>query len=338
MHDDEHDDEGDRVEIGVGLWTMQSTALHPVNHAAAYRDLQHDAQLAEQLGFSAFWVAEHHFWYDGWCPAPLVAAAAAAAATSTIRVGTAMLLLPMHEAAAVARSSLLLDELSDGRFDLGVGLGYRDEEFDGLGVPRTQRGARMSANLDALLQVWADGDAVQQPHPPVWIGGMAPAALERGARRGLNFMLPPTLRVDQVAAAVQRIHDVADDAGVARGRIGMVKDTWVDSDGDRARATLYPKLTIGTREYGRGWWVFKNQFTGSDRPDLVESQISRAHEASLAGSPEEVSADLGRLRDAGVDVVCLHVNRAATRHQVRETMHLIADAVLPHFHEAVHVP
>lgn len=319
------------MEVGVGLWAMQSTALHPCNHATAYTDLQRDARLAEELGFSAFWVAEHHFWYDGWCPAPLVAAAAAAAATTTIRVGTAMMLLPMHEAAGVARSAALLDELSDGRLDLGVGLGYRDEEFDGLGVPRTERGLRMGEGLDRLLATWAEGSTVQQPHPPVWIGGMAPAALERGARRGLSFMLPPTLLVHQVAAAVQRIQDVADGAGVARGRIGIVKDTWVDADGEGARATLHAALTTGTREYGRAWWVFKNAFTGSDRPDLVEAQIGRSHEASIAGTPQEVAADLAQLHDAGVDVVCLQVNRAATAARVHEAMHLLADQVLPAF-------
>lgn len=322
------------MEIGVGLWSMQSTALHPVNHARAYLDLQADARLAEELGYSAFWVAEHHFWYDGWCPAPLVAAAAAAAATSRIRIGTAMLLLPLHDPVGVARSSALLDRLCDGRLDLGVGLGYRDDEFDGLGVARTERGRRMSAGLDALIEAWrTDPAVVQRPHPPIWVGGMAPAALERGARRGLNFLLPPTLVTEQVAAAVARIQAATDAAGLPRGRIGMVKDAWVEPDGDSARATLYPALSAGTREYGRGWWVFKNAFTGSERPDLVEAQVGRAHEAALAGSPAEVVADLRRLHAAGVDAVCLHVQRAATRHALHAAMRLIAAEVLPAMRE-----
>lgn len=325
------------MEIGVALWSMQSTAHDPVNHAAAYASLGDDARHAEDLGFASFWVAEHRFWYDGWCPAPLVAAAAAAAATTRIRVGTAMLLLPMHDPAAVARSSGLLDRLSGGRLDVGVGLGYRDEEFDGLGVPRTERGRRMSANLDSLRSAWADDDStVQDPGPPLWVGGMAPAALERGARRGCNFLLPPTLTVDQVAAAVTRIRETAQVAGVAVGRIGMIKDTWVDLDGDRARRYLYPRLATGTREYGRGWWVFKQGLTGSDRPDLVEKQVQRAHRAALAGDPDEVAADIRALADAGVDVLALHVQRAATRDRSRDCMQLMADHLLPEFHEAVH--
>src|SRR5690606_573007 len=112
-------------------------------------------------------------------------------------------------------------------------------------------------NLDALFAHWQDRADPTRP-PPVWIGGMAPAALERGATRGLNFLLPPTLIVDQVEAAVRRIHDAAAAAGVRPGRIGMVKDTWVDVDAERARRYAHPRLAAGTKEYGRGWWVFKN--------------------------------------------------------------------------------
>ena len=323
------------MDIGVGLWAMQSTAHHPVNHAAAHAALTADARLAEDLGFRSLWVAEHRFWYDGWSPAPLVAAATAAAATQRLRVGTAMLLLPMHDPVAVARTAAQVDRLSGGRLDLGVGLGYRDEEFDGLGVPRSERGRRMSANLDVLAETW-EADLPGGPHPPIWVGGMARAALERGARRGCSFMLPPTLMVDEVAAAVERIRAAAADAGATPGRIGMVKDTWVDTDGDRARAYLRPRLTIGTTEYARGWWVFKGGLTGADRPDLVQAQVDRAHDAALCGAPDEVTAHLHALQDAGVDVVAMHLNRAATRDRFHDAMRLVADTVLPALHGAAH--
>lgn len=324
------------MDIGVALWSMQSTAHNPVNHAAAYASLPQEARLAEELGFASFWVAEHHFWYDGWCPAPLVAAGAAAAATTRIRVGTAMLLLPMHDPDAIARSSAMVDRLSDGRLDLGVGLGYRDEEFDGLGVPRSERGRRMSDNLDRLQEAWSTHPTVQDPGPPIWVGGMARAALERGARRGCNFLLPPTLKADEVAVAVDRIRETARSEGVPMGRVGMIKDTWVDEDGDRARAHLLPRLSIGTREYAFGWWVFKDGLSGSDRPDLVQKQVDRAHDAALVGTPDEVAADVEALADAGVDTLALHVHRAATREGTRECLELIADRLLPTFRGVSH--
>lgn len=323
------------MEIGVGLWAMQSTAHHPANHAASHVAIAEDARLAESLGFASLWVAEHRFWYDGWTPAPLVSAAAAAAATTHLRVGTAMLLLPMHDPVATARTAALVHRMSGGRLELGVGLGYRDEEFDGLGVSRAERGRLMSANLDTLRDTW-QADDPGGAHPEVWVGGMAKAALERGARRGCSFMLPPTLRVDEVAAAVQRIHAVAKEAGVTPGRIGMVKDTWVDEDGDRARAYLHPRMTIGTTEYARGWWVFKGGLTAADRPELVQSQVERAHDAALCGDPDEVVSHLQDLEAAGVDVVAMHLNRAATRERFRDAMQLAADTVLPRLQRAHH--
>src|SRR5207253_3165092 len=89
---------GPAIEIGLALWTMQSTAGAPASHSALYRHLPDDARLVEALGFDSMWFAEHRFWYDGWCPAPLVAAASAASATTSLGIGTSMVLLPPHDA------------------------------------------------------------------------------------------------------------------------------------------------------------------------------------------------------------------------------------------------
>ena len=107
--------------------------------------------VAEELGFDSIWVGEHRLWYCGWCPAPLHALAAAAAATTRIRLGTAMYLVPQHEPVSAARAIARLDGLSGGRVELGAGLGYRDAEFDALGLRRDRRGKTMDASLDVLV-------------------------------------------------------------------------------------------------------------------------------------------------------------------------------------------
>src|SRR4051794_23485931 len=122
--------------LGVGLWTMQSTATAPANLTALYRSFAEDALLAERLGFQSVWTAEHRGWYDGWCPAPMHALAVAAAHTETVRLGTAMLLLPQHDPVRFARAISTLDRLSGGRVDVGAGLGHRDAEYDSLGLRR----------------------------------------------------------------------------------------------------------------------------------------------------------------------------------------------------------
>ena len=104
--------------------------------------------------FHAVWMGEHRVWYDGWCPAPLHALAEVAGATSRIHLGTAMYLVPQHDPSAAARSIATLDHLSGGRIELGAGLGYRDAEFDALGLRRDRRGKLMDANLDVMEAVW----------------------------------------------------------------------------------------------------------------------------------------------------------------------------------------
>src|ERR1700742_3779318 len=118
--------------LGVGLWTFQSTAAAPASLHGLYRDFAEDVALLEHLGFHSAWTAEHRGWYDSWCPAPLHALALAAARTRRLRLGTAMLLLAQHDPVAAGRAAMTLDRLSEGRLELGAGLGHRDAEFDML--------------------------------------------------------------------------------------------------------------------------------------------------------------------------------------------------------------
>src|ERR1700733_3287964 len=116
-----------KMKVGLGLWTMRSTAAFPASWPTLYEQLRADARLAESLGFHSLWIAEHHFWYDGWTPAPLVAGAGAPAA-ATLHVGTGVPLLPLRDPTRVAAQLAFLDRLSGGRFEHGVGIGYRASE------------------------------------------------------------------------------------------------------------------------------------------------------------------------------------------------------------------
>lgn len=317
------------MEIGVALWTMQSTAAAPANHATLYAELPAHARLAEELGFASLWLAEHRFWYDGWCPAPLVAAGAAAAVTTRLRFGTAMLLLPQHDARRVAAAAAQLDRLSGGRLDLGVGLGHRDAEFDGLGVPRSTRGRRMDAGLDVLLDAWrGDLAPVQRPHPPIWVGGMAEAALRRGARRGLSFLLPQTLYPREVAKLRADVHAAAAEAGVAPGRIGVLRDVWVAADGAAARRELLPRLAAHYREEAGSWWILKGRHHGFADPVQLDRQLARITDTALVGAPGEVVEGLAELEDAGADLACLRLHFDVTRADIGDALRRCAQAVL----------
>jgi alkanesulfonate monooxygenase SsuD/methylene tetrahydromethanopterin reductase-like flavin-dependent oxidoreductase (luciferase family) len=284
------------VRVGVGLWTLQSTQAAPRNLVEAYATFRDDARRVERLGFDSLWTAEHRFWYDGWCPQPLIAIAAAAGATTTLRFGTAMLLMAQHQPAPFARLAASVARLSGDRLDLGVGLGHRDPEFDGLGLRRDRRGTLMEEGLRAL-------DATVGA-PPIWIGGMAPAALARGARHGSGFVLPQTLYPAEVTGYVERIRAAAAAAGRSPGPIGILRDCWVTT-GVAADGTVRSVIGRHYREEAGSWWVLKGEFTGFERADLLDRQLDRILDTALIGPAEAVTAGLVELRDLGIDLVIL---------------------------------
>jgi alkanesulfonate monooxygenase SsuD/methylene tetrahydromethanopterin reductase-like flavin-dependent oxidoreductase (luciferase family) len=294
------------MEIGLGLWTMRSTAALPAAFPQLYADLVTDAQFAEQLGFHSLWVAEHHFSPDGWCPAPLVAAASVLGATTTLRVGSGIHLLPLYEPERALAEVDWLHRLSGGRFDHGIGIGYRAAEYDGYGLSRKVRGRRM----DAALEHFRDSPA------PIWVGGMAEPALKRAGRFGLNLLLPSTLTLAQTARAI----------GLAReehaGRIAIMKYTWATdgTEADRQQAIEVHKAF--TRDYTAAW------FPGVDSPEEVEAQLDRAVATGLFGSAPEIAAELREYAALGVDLVVLHLVGDGRRPESHDTMRRLAAELL----------
>lgn len=162
---------------------------------------------AEELGFDAVLLNDHII-VDGSPRAlpswgntydPLIALAYVAACTTRIRLGTSVLIMPYRNPVATAKMVATLDQLSGGRVIAGVGVGWNEAEFAALGVPFHERGARTTEYLRIWQACWAP-DAVsfhgqffsfanmytqpkplQQPHPPIWIGGSSRAALRRAA-------------------------------------------------------------------------------------------------------------------------------------------------------------
>ena len=192
-----------RPALRFGLWYAFRNP-HPWRrpYPDLYASILRQIGWAEKIGYSDVWLTEHHFCEDGHAPSILSLAAAVAVRTERIRIGTAVLLLPLHHPVRVAEDGATVDILSGGRFELGVGLGYRVEEFAGLGVARRHRVALTEEGLTIIRRLW-EGECldfsgqhyhlegvrleprpVQRPRPPLWVGGFAPAAARRAARLG----------------------------------------------------------------------------------------------------------------------------------------------------------
>jgi alkanesulfonate monooxygenase SsuD/methylene tetrahydromethanopterin reductase-like flavin-dependent oxidoreductase (luciferase family) len=314
------------VNIGVGLWAMRATARKPASFPALYAELLTDAQLAEALGFHSLWIAEHHFWYDGWCPAPLVAAAAVLGVTTRLHVGTGIALLPLYEPAEAVAHVAGVDDLAEGRLELGLGLGYRDVEFDAFGLARRERGRRMEAGLRALAQRRDElmpGDRSGR----IWVGGMAVPAIERAARHGAGVLLPQTLTIDQVRATMQVVRDTCAQAGLPTPPAAVMRHAWATDGGEAQAAAARAAIDATLREYSGSWFALKGR-PGFESPEALDGQVQRATRAALIGTPGEIADGLGQLAGIGIDLVVLHLTSDGAEIDLHGNLRTLAEHVL----------
>lgn len=180
------------------LWPLRNPDPWRCSTADLYRNSLEEIVLAEELGYDTAWLTEHHFVDDDYLPAVMSALGAVAARTSTIRIGTYVLLQGLHNPVRLAEDAAVVDILSGGRLDLGIGVGYRAEEFAGLGIQRKHRGALQGEGVDVMLRAWREGTAsfhgehfdfdellvtpkpIQRPIP-IYLGGVARPILRRVA-------------------------------------------------------------------------------------------------------------------------------------------------------------
>jgi probable F420-dependent oxidoreductase len=191
----------------LGVWyDFRNPARWRVPWPQLYRETLDQAAYAEDLGFDSIWLSEHHFGEEGYLPALTAVLGTLAARTSRARLGTAVLLAPLHHPLRLAEDLAVIDQLSGGRLNVGLAPGYKPDEFAVLGVPKSQRGARTDETIEILQLAWQGerfsyagrhfrfDDVVVAPPPvqaggpPIWVGGNSLAAARRAARYGTCFM------------------------------------------------------------------------------------------------------------------------------------------------------
>ena len=271
------------MNIGIGLWCLQSTATSPRSFGQAYRDLIEDAQLAETNGIHSLWLSEHHGYYDGYCPALMPAASAALAATQTIQIGTGVLLLPLHEPQRVANAANLLNEQAPNRFHLGLGMGYRPVEFEIKQQNIRQRLQLMNAGLDALKS---------HTQTPTWVGISSEKAAARAGRRGLGLFISGAFSKEVVTNLI-RAHrnawEKSDPAEDSPPPVGLLRNLWiVDSEAERRQALDWVRSSYLVYA-GLGWGADN---TGVDFVSQIEASMDEVEKSATVGSAEQIAEEL----------------------------------------------
>ena len=194
------------------------------SEAQAYRHLLEQVDHAEALGYESVWLTEHHFqYYGGLVPSPPILAAAIAQRTRRLRIGMGVTLLPFHRPVRVAEDLAMVDILSAGRLDWGVGRGFLQWEYQNLGVPMEESRERFAECLAIVLKAWTEDPftyegrffqyrdlsviprPVQRPHPPVWFAATASEeSFQLAGQRGYHLLtIPHTQPAEEIGRKIQ---------------------------------------------------------------------------------------------------------------------------------------
>ncbi|MEM7095982.1 MAG: LLM class flavin-dependent oxidoreductase [Actinomycetota bacterium] len=285
------------------------------------------ARQAEAYGFDYLSTGEH-INFPVAASNTIVSLAAAAGATERIRLVSSITLVPLYPPALLAKQVAMLDVVSGGRFELGVGIGGEfPAEFDAVGVPVRERGRRTDEALeiiDLLLReknVSFDGrytsleditispSPIQKPRVPIWVAGRKDAAMRRVAQFG-EVWLPYMYTPDMLRESVDKIAGFCNEAGRSTDAVdtALYIFTCVHEDRDTALELANEQLS---RQYAQ------------DFSKLV-------HKYTIAGSPEDCIEQIQMWRDAGANTIIF--GSGCPQHHVDENVRLIAEELLPAFH------
>lgn len=340
------------MDFGIFLLLQSPSARSPEEIFARGTEI---AQAADRLGFDSVWCAEHHFSTYGYLSRPLMFAVQLAAKTERIRVGSAVVVLPLHHPLVVAEEIATADLLSGGRLDLGLGRGYQTYEFERLGLSLTDSRERFEEGLDILLKAFTGkpfshegkhfrfGETsvfpvpVQRPHPPIWIVGQSQESIIATAKRGFNLVSGGFgVSVDRLREFRRGLDAMAIDPAIkSKVRISTQRPVYVTDDASELaevveqarwnmRVTLSLRQGLERVDKGRAIAIpFDNE---PDTQALLDSYF-------VMGTPKQCIAKLHELRDA---MGMTHFNANfwfgdLPQEKVLRSMRRFAEEVMPAF-------
>ena len=348
------------MEFGVLFTSHPNHATEPYPHRAVHARVTAEIQAADRLGYDTAWVAEHHFSNQyGIMPDVFTYMGYLAAQTSRIRLGTAVVTVPLYDPIRVVENMAFVDILSGGRIVLGLGSGYRPYEFEGFGRDFDSRRDVQEEAIDLILELLhkrrtrhegphfhsvIEGDyeifpvSRQQPHPPLFMAAGTERSMAYAAHHGFGLMLSTLPSFDTLAGqiAFYRRH-CADapaplNANPAHGNVDIARWVYVSETDESAKREsedgIIRHLThfLGTSTAGYlGTVSEKDRGKRLDYDELAATTL-------LHGSPETVIRRLGELRDeTGLTSLLMHYPPYYGHAAAMRSLRLFAERVMPAF-------
>jgi alkanesulfonate monooxygenase SsuD/methylene tetrahydromethanopterin reductase-like flavin-dependent oxidoreductase (luciferase family) len=329
----------------LGVWyDFRNPVTWRISWQQLYNEILDQARWAEELGFNSVWLSEHHFTDDGYMPSIPAALAAIAARTQRVRLGTAVLLAPLHHPLRLAEDLAVVDLISNGRLDVGLAAGYRSKEFEVMAVPRAERGQRTEETIQLLRLAWSGEQfsfrgksyryedvtvtpqPAQQPGPPIFLGGSSVPAARRAGRLGCGFAADSGGSLDLYQVYIDAFTAVA--GGLAAPEIKANRLVYVTDDPERAWNLLGPHLLYQNNMYAQ--WAREAGDPGARQADLTDAaQLPK--DDFLIGTPEQILAELRSVFAQGPVTEIMFWARPPGLSQADSSasLQLIADQVIP---------
>ncbi|MGB1687773.1 MAG: LLM class flavin-dependent oxidoreductase [Ilumatobacteraceae bacterium] len=335
-----------RPHLRVGAcYDFRNPTDSPLSWPQLYGAVLDQIAWLDELGFDLVWFTEHHFVDDGYLPSWIPVAGAVASRTSRIRISSDITLMPFQEPLRLAEDLAVLDNISNGRMEIGVGMGYALHEFHGFNIPRAQRVSRTEEGVEILQRAFS-GDRfsyagkrftyndvrvtptpVQEGGPPIWMAAMGTPGAERAARLGLHLL--PQGAADQVLDPWREATRARGDDPSAR-RVGIIRPWLVTDDRDRD----WPPIRAAER-YKAG--IYADWLTSSG--DNVSLQLTGnadpIPQTWIIGDEDKVFDEMCQFIDAfGItDVVTWGCPPGFDPEQMNASFERFATGVLPRLRE-----
>jgi alkanesulfonate monooxygenase SsuD/methylene tetrahydromethanopterin reductase-like flavin-dependent oxidoreductase (luciferase family) len=331
------------MQFGLFCSPKADAQGHGAETGQGFRDYLDFNVEAEALGFHSSFSVEHHF--TGWnqVSATLMLLMALAMRTNTLRLGSAVIVLPWHNPVLLAEQAATLDLVSGGRFDFGIGKGYRHGEFNGFQIPPEEAEARFEEAIDVMTRAWTtrtrfshrgrfwhfedivvEPPPAQSPHPPFWVAAGSEHSIKRAAARGFNLILDQYASPEMLGEriAIYKAERVAQGLGFHPMQVTAARQLYVAKDEADKQAALerqaaYTQRTVAVAR------------APSAKPGshvlAYADKAGATEEHALYGTPDEIARMLEDLQSAGVEYVLLTI--AGGKEQLRR----FAREIMPAF-------
>lgn len=336
------------------------------SHTEVYEHALEESRLVEALGFEAVWLAEHHFSVYGICPSLAVLAAAIARETRRIRIGTSVVIAPFQHPLRIAEEWAMVDILSGGRLEFGIGRGYQPKEFAGLGLSMEKTRERFDEAVEVIRRAWTEdrvefaGEFYQVPgvsvlpkpvqNPvPLWTAAVSPDTYRLAARRGFKILTAPSFtpwdilrkNYDAYHDEWRRVHGEKGAGPWGGGpEIAMNKIIYVGESSRQAREDVrepirwFFQTQAGLIADPEGLPAEQYRFYRRVRENLLSLTDEQAlDQAAIVGDAEEVADKIRAHHEAlGITYFMGSFSRGMTDHaKVLRSIRLFGEKVMPRF-------